>query len=112
MADRREYTFEDIERKAKYILPLDTSTLIYFGEDDYIGIDGRAIFADFVKYLTDKEPTDIIPDFYNLKQAALERTEDGCWRIFREVEISTALEVAQGQPIIKVNATAKALNKE
>lgn len=112
MAKIHEYTFEGLEREAKYILPYGNATMVYYGKDDYIGVEGTEIFADFVKFLTGKDITDIIPDFYKLKRPALERTEDSRWRIFREVELSTALEVAQGEPIIKVKATAKALSKE
>lgn len=111
MAERHEYTFEGIEKEAKYILPYGNATMVYYKEDDYVIVEGNLI-ADFVKFLTGEDVTDIIPDFYELNRPALERTEDGRWRIFREVELSTALEVAQGQPIINVKVIAKALNKE
>lgn len=112
MAEKHDYTFSGFEKEAKYIVPFAAnSTMVYYKEDDYIGVEGN-IIADFVRFLTGKEPTDIIPDFYELKRPALERTEDGCWRIFREVELSTSLEVLQGQPIIKCKLTAKALSKE
>lgn len=111
MGKGHDYTFGGIEKEAKFIVPYGNATMVYYKEDDYIGVEGNLI-ADFVRFLTGKEPTDIIPDFYELKRPALERTEDGCWRIFREVEISTSLEVLRGQPIIKVMATAKALSKE
>lgn len=110
-AKTHDYTFSGIAKEAKYIFPYGNAVMIYYKGDDYIGVKGN-IMADFIKFLTGKEPTDIIPDFYKLKRPALERTEDGNWRIFREVEISTALEVAQGQPIIKVKVIAKALNEE
>lgn len=111
MATKHDYTFGGIEKEAKYIFSYGNATLVYYGENDFIGVEGSMV-ADFVKFLTGKEPTDILPDFYELKHPALERTGDGRWRIFREVELSTSLEVVKGQPIIKIKTTAKALSKE
>jgi hypothetical protein len=111
MAKQHEYTFSSIAEEAKYILPYGNAALVYYKDDDYIGVEGN-MMAGFLRFLTGKEPTDIFPDFYELKRPALAKTEDGRWRIFREVEISTWLEVANGQPIIRANVTAKALSKE